>query len=105
MGQGSEGLAGLGEAKEQVCDRIPQQLLPTFKSREGAGEVEEYDGSYDCLICCESVRRMHALACSRCTCNPFHQTCHESWARHAKVALNTCPQCAQPTVVPFTRAR
>ena len=33
---------------------------------EGAGEVEEYDGSYDCLICCESVRRMHALACSRC---------------------------------------
>ena len=73
--------------------------------REGAGEVEEYDGSYDCIICCESVRRMHALACSRCTCNPFHQTCHESWARHAKVALNTCPQCAQPTVVPFTRAR
>ena len=33
MGQGSEGLAGLGEAKEQVCARIPQQLLPTFKSR------------------------------------------------------------------------
>ena len=72
---------------------------------EEVGEVEEYDGSYDCLICCESVRRMQALCCSQCTCNPFHQTCHKSWSQHAKVVPSTCPQCAQPTVVPFTRAR
>lgn len=75
---------------------------------EEVGEVAEYDGSYDCLICCESVRQdksKRALRCSECTCNPFHQTCHQSWAQHAKVVPSTCPQCAQPTVVPFTRAR
>ena len=33
-------------------------------------EVEEYDGSYACLICSESVQGTAALTCSRCTSNP-----------------------------------
>jgi len=90
--------SGLGLATTAAAAHVHVKL-------EEVGEVEEYDGSYDCVICCESVRRTHALACSQCTCNPFHQTCHQSWAQHAKVVPSTCPQCAQPTVVPFTKAR
>ena len=33
------------------------------------------DGSYDCLICMESVRRSDALRCSQCTANPWHLAC------------------------------
>ena len=58
---------------------------------------EEVDGSYECLICGESVRRTRALHCSQCTCPPFHQACVEG-------GVSTCPQCAQPTVVPLRSA-
>ena len=60
-------------------------------------KAEEVDGSYECLICGESVRRTRALHCSQCTCPPFHEACVEE-------GVSTCPQCAQPTVVPLRSA-
>jgi hypothetical protein len=38
-------------------------------------KIEEYDGSYECLICAESVRGLQALKCSACSSNPFHAAC------------------------------
>ena len=35
-------------------------------------KVEEYDGTYVCLFCGESVRGQPALKCSHCSSNPFH---------------------------------
>ena len=32
--------------------------------------VAEYDGSYECLICSESVRGTAALKCTQCQSNP-----------------------------------
>ena len=37
--------------------------------------VEEYDGSFDCLICSQSVRGTDALECSQCQSNPIHRAC------------------------------
>ena len=71
--------------------------LPLSEVRVKEEQVAEYDGSYECLICGESVRRTRALHCSQCTCPPFHQACVEGGVR-------TCPQCAQPTVVPLRSA-
>lgn len=96
--QGADGVRG-GQGPDLRFDATAAAADVQVKVEE----VEEYDGSYDCLICCESVRRTRALRCSQCTCSPFHQTCHQSWAQHAKVEARTCPQCAQLTVVPFTR--
>jgi len=59
-------------------------------------EVEEFDGSYACLICSESVRGTDALACSQCSSNPFHRAC-ASGSRHE----TECPTCAGQTVVPW----
>ena len=66
--------------------------------KEGEGAVEDYDGSYACLICSNSVRGKPALHCSQCSVNPFHVAC----VRMDSVRMKTCPQCANPTVVPFT---
>jgi hypothetical protein len=38
-------------------------------------EVEEYDGTYECIICSESVRGKPALKCAQCTSNPMHLGC------------------------------
>ena len=35
-------------------------------------KVEDYDGTYVCLFCGESVRGQPALKCSHCSSNPFH---------------------------------
>jgi len=50
------------------------------EQREAAGaaagmcvKIEEYDGSYECVICSQSVRGNAAvLHCSQCSSNPFH---------------------------------
>lgn len=60
-----------------------------------------YDGSYDCLICAESVRAalkagrnsegLPVLKCSECSANPYHRECAGAW-------VAKCPQCSQETV-------
>ena len=42
---------------------------------ESGDEVEDYDGSYACLICTESVRGTAALVCRECNSNPWHRAC------------------------------
>ena len=42
---------------------------------ESGDEVEDYDGSYACLICSESVRGTAALVCRACNSNPWHRAC------------------------------
>ena len=55
--------------------------------------ADDYDGSYMCLVCSESVRGTDALGCSKCQSNPFHRSCmtNELW-------LEQCPSCKQRTV-------
>lgn len=62
-------------------------------------KIEEYDGSYDCAICSESVKGTAALRCSQCSCNPFHLLCvaGSSFA-------DTCPQCSGKTVERWRRS-
>ena len=38
-------------------------------------KVEDYDGTYVCLFCGESVRGQPALKCAHCSSNPFHVAC------------------------------
>ena len=38
-------------------------------------KVEDYDGTYACAFCSESVRGQPALKCSRCSSNPVHRVC------------------------------
>jgi len=58
-------------------------------------KVEPYTGSYDCLICEESVRRCsHVLKCSQCEANPYHRECAGEWATR-------CPQCKATAVLPW----
>ena len=56
-------------------------------------KVEEYDGTYACLICSQSVRGSDALKCSECTCNPFHRRC----IKESKYQ-DICPQCSKQSV-------
>lgn len=56
-------------------------------------KIEQYDGSYDCLICGESVRGAPALQCSHCTSNPFHTACVQG-----SDFTHTCPSCSGKTV-------
>ena len=58
---------------EQTCAELPGQanarLVPSVK-------IEEYDGSYACAICWESVRGdPDVLHCSQCRSNPIHRAC------------------------------
>jgi len=67
-------------------------------SVKAAVKVEEHDGSYDCLLCSESVRGAEARHCSACTVQPWHVECGPT--------LIACPQCARDnTVVPWKRRR
>ena len=62
---------------------------------EGTRQMnEEPENGYECLICGESVRRQPALQCTHCTCKPWHLACGSG--------LQTCPQCAQSDLKPFT---
>ena len=38
-------------------------------------KVEDYDGTYACVFCSESVRGTAALKCSQCSSNPVHTAC------------------------------
>ena len=38
-------------------------------------KVEEYDGTYACGFCLESVRGQPALKCTRCSSNSVHLAC------------------------------
>ena len=56
--------------------------------------VEEYDGTYVCFICSESVRGRDALQCSQCQSNPFHRACvakYPGWAE-------SCATCGGQTI-------
>ena len=63
--------------------------------------VEEYDGSYECLTCGDSVRGMEALKCShwQCQSNPIHRACitNPKW-------LHECPSCKRQTMKPWSGA-
>ena len=64
-------------------------------------KVEDYDGTYVCLFCGESVRGQPALKCSHCSCNPFHLACVA--LAHSKYA-EVCPTCDRKTVEAWGRA-
>ena len=60
-------------------------------------KVEEFDGTYACVICSESVRGGDALHCAQCSSNPVHVTC----VRGSPFA-ETCAQCSGKTMRPWT---
>ena len=64
-------------------------------------KVEDYDGTYVCLFCGESVRGQPALKCSHCSSNPFHLACVA--LAHSKYA-EVCPTCDRKTVEAWERA-
>jgi len=49
---------------------------------------EEYDGTYDCVICSNSVRGQESLRCTQCSSNPIHHACVAG-----SQFVFTCPQC------------
>ena len=60
-------------------------------------KVEEFDGSYACVICSESVRGGDALHCGQCSSNPVHFSCVRGSA-----FSETCPQCSGKPMQPWT---
>ena len=66
---------------------------------ESGDEVEDYDGSYACLICTESVRGTAALVCWECNSNPWHRACDKE-----SKYLEVCPTCNQKSVTVWTGA-
>ena len=66
---------------------------------ESDDEVEPYNGTYACLLCFESVRGMPALACSKCSSNPWHRACDKD-LKYAEV----CPTCNRKSVTVWTSA-
>ena len=62
-------------------------------------KVEDYDGSYDCLFCGDSVRGMPALVCWECNSNPWHRACDKE-----SKYLEVCPTCNQKSVTVWTGA-
>ena len=63
-------------------------------------KVEEYNGTYERLICGESARGQPALKCSQCSSNPFHLACVA--LAHSKYA-EVCPTRDQKTVEAWGR--
>ena len=64
-------------------------------------KVEEYDGTYECLFCGESVRGQPALKCLHCSSNPFHVACV---ARADSKYAEVCPTCDRKTVEAWVSA-
>ena len=60
-------------------------------------KVEDFDGTYACVICSESVRGGDALHCAQCSSNPVHVAC----VRGSPFA-ETCAQCSGKTMRPWT---
>ena len=108
-GEGPDGLrtpaakpaADAGHHTSPHCkgEHAPMETTPKGKGSMAADgmasvKVEEHDGSYDCLLCAESVRGAEARHCSACTVQPWHVECGPE--------LIACPQCARDnTVVPW----
>ena len=63
-------------------------------------KVEEYDGSYDCLFCGDSVRGTAALVCGECNSNPWHRACDKDF-KYGEV----CPTCNRKSVKMWIGAR
>jgi len=58
-------------------------------------KIEDFDGSYECLICSKSVRTQGSvLVCSQCSSNPFHESCVKDTQ-----FMKICPQCGCETIV------
>ena len=62
-------------------------------------KVEDYDGSYACLFCGDSVRGQPAVACLQCNSNPWHRTCDI----HLKY-MEVCRTCNRKSVEAWTGA-
>ena len=88
---------------EAEATRKQAKQSKAAETRESVKEepVEAYDGSYDCLICGDSVRGMEALKCShgQCQSNPLHRACitNPQWLRE-------CPTCKRQTMEPWSGA-
>ena len=90
---------------EAEATRKQAKQSKAAETRESVKEepVEAYDGSYDCLICGDSVRGMEALKCSHGQCesssNPLHRACikDSKW-------LDECPTCKRQTMEPWSGA-
>jgi hypothetical protein len=87
-------------APQPYADALQQagSIAQAAAHEEAATEivkVEEYDGTYQCVICSESVRGTPALQCSQCNSNPVHVACVAG--SHFK---DTCSQCACKTMGP-----
>ena len=74
----------------QECEKRKED-----KGKNKEIKIEDFDGSYECLICSKSVRTQGpVLACSQCSSNPFHESC----VKDTKF-MKSCPQCGCETVV------
>jgi len=62
-----------------------------------AVKIEDYDGSYECVVCSHFVHGDAAvLRCSQCSVNPFHRSCVENTN-----FIHACLQCSGNTIVPW----
>ena len=86
-----------GEAKSGNKQAEARAASTSIKVEDSGDESYDYDGAYDCVICSESVRGTAALQCSKCSSNPFHHRCVAG-----SFFVETCPQCAGKTVVPWS---
>jgi len=79
----------------EECDKDNKGDDTVIQKKKVEVKIEEFDGSYDCLICSKSVRSKGlVLACSRCSSNPFHESCVKN-TRFMKI----CPQCGCETII------
>ena len=59
-------------------------------------KAEEYDGTYECVICSESVRGEPALKCAQCNANPVHVACVDG-----SIYAEACSVCKREMMEPF----
>ena len=63
-------------------------------------KAEEYDGTYECVICSESVRGEPALKCAQCNANPVHVACVVG-----SIYTEACSVCKREMMKPFGSSR
>ena len=89
--------AGAQKTKRGQTDAAEAAAAAVTRAQVDVKEepVEEYDGSYACLISGDSVRGTEALKCShwQCQSNPLHRACitNPQWLRE-------CPTCKRQTM-------
>ena len=97
----AEPAVATGEAEATRKQAKQSKAAETQVAVKEEEPVEEYDGSYACLICGESVRGMEALKCShwQCESNPLHRACitNPKW-------LHECPSCKRQTMTAWSGA-